>query len=80
MSTPNDSTGRLRVFLCHANEDKPAVRELYQRLCVDEFKPWLDEEDLLPGQKWPQEIPKAVKAAHIVVVCLSAQSTTTKLI
>lgn len=23
---------KLRVFLCHASQDKPIVRELYQRL------------------------------------------------
>jgi formylglycine-generating enzyme required for sulfatase activity len=31
----------------------------------------LDEEDLLPGQKWQREIPKAVRASDVVIVCLS---------
>lgn len=61
----------LRVFLCHAAADKPAVRDLYHRLRSDGFQPWLDEEDLLPGQKWQREIPKAVAASDVVVVCLS---------
>lgn len=26
---------KLRVFLCHASQDKPVVRELYQRLLVE---------------------------------------------
>ena len=26
---------KLRVFLCHASQDKPIVRELYQRLLAD---------------------------------------------
>lgn len=47
----------LRAFLCHAREDKPAVRALYQRLSRDGIEPWLDEEDLLPGMDWEQEIP-----------------------
>jgi formylglycine-generating enzyme required for sulfatase activity len=64
----------LRVFLCHASTDKPAVRDLYQRLCADGLQPWLDEEDLLPGQDWPLEIPKAVRAADVVIVCLSRAS------
>lgn len=46
------STPSLRVFLCHTAADKPAVRDLYHRLRADGFEPWLDEEDLLPGQKW----------------------------
>jgi TIR domain len=59
------------VFLCHASGDKATVRNLYQRLLGDGFKPWFDEEDLLPGQDWSREIPKTVRAAHVVLVCLS---------
>jgi formylglycine-generating enzyme required for sulfatase activity len=61
----------LRVFLCHASDDKPAVGELYRRLQADGFDPWLDEANLLPGQNWPIEIPKAVRNSHVVIVCLS---------
>src|SRR5206468_3458779 len=35
---------------------------------------WLDEEDILPGQDWELEIPKAVRRADIVVVCLSQRA------
>ncbi len=66
----------LRVFLCHAHEDKVAVRDLYRRLGAEGIEPWLDEEDLLPGMDWQQEIPKAVQASDIVLVCLSRTSTT----
>ncbi len=64
----------LRVFLCHASQDKPAVRELHRRLTANGFAPWLDEEDLLPGQKWQVEIPKAVRNSDVVLVCLSQRS------
>jgi len=64
-------TSPLRIFLCHSSGDKPEVRKLYQRLSSDGFDPWLDEEDLLPGQKWKVEIPKAVKTSDVVIVCLS---------
>jgi len=30
---------RLRVFLCHSSQDKPTVRELYQRLFAEG---WID--------------------------------------
>ncbi|MET0465633.1 MAG: DnaJ C-terminal domain-containing protein [Chitinophagaceae bacterium] len=65
---------RLRVFLCHSSNDKPAVRSLYFRLRNAEVAPWLDEEDLLPGQKWEKEIPKAVRNSDVVIVCLSKDS------
>lgn len=67
----SDKSRPLRVFLCHSSNDKAAVRELYHRLRADEVEPWLDEEDLLPGQDWQQEIPKAVRNSDIVIVCLS---------
>jgi formylglycine-generating enzyme required for sulfatase activity len=66
----------LRVFLCHASGDKPAVRALYQRLCAEGIDAWLDEEKLLPGQDWQLEIPKAVRDSDVVIVCLSRGSIT----
>ena len=68
---------KLRVFLCHSSNDKPAVRELYQRLKREGWiDPWLDEEKLLPGQDWDLEIEKAVEAADAVIVFLSNNSVT----
>lgn len=64
----------LKVFLCHSSSDKPMVRELFYRLRNDGFDPWLDEENLLPGQEWQQEIPRAVKQSDVVLVCLSKTS------
>ena len=61
----------LRIFLCHASQDKSAVRSLCGRLSEDGFVPWIDENDLLPGQDWQREIPRAVKASDVVIVCLS---------
>ncbi|NOT03258.1 MAG: toll/interleukin-1 receptor domain-containing protein [Anaerolineales bacterium] len=40
-------TRKLRVFLCHSSQDKPIVRELYQRLNAEGWiDTWLDEEKL----------------------------------
>lgn len=64
----------LKIFLCHSSGDKAAVRELWARLRADGFQPWLDEVDLLPGQHWADEIPKAVRNSDVVIVCLSRAS------
>ena len=64
------------VFLCHSSDDKPIIRDLYYRLKNDGIKPWLDEEDILPGQAWEREIPNAVRASDVVIVCLSKGATT----
>lgn len=68
------SSTPLKIFLCHSSSDKSKVRDLYQRLERDGFKPWLDEEDLIPGQEWQTEIPKAVRSSDIVIICLSNNS------
>ncbi len=39
-----DTSRPLRVFLCHATEDKKEVRKLSQRLQADGIDVWLDEE------------------------------------
>lgn len=63
---------KLKVFLCHASQDKPSVRDLYKRLCAESWiNPWLDEEELLPGQDWNLEIEKAVESSNAVIVCIS---------
>lgn len=66
---------KLRVFLCHASQDKPAVRELYKRLAAETWiEPWLDEESLLPGQDFDLEIYKATRDADVIIICLSKVS------
>jgi formylglycine-generating enzyme required for sulfatase activity len=68
---------KLRVFLCHASQDKPIVRELYQRLLAEGWiDPWLDKEKLLPGQEWKLEIEKSLETTDVVLVCLSNNSIT----
>ncbi len=64
----------IQIFLAHASEDKPAVLALYDRLKQAGYKPWLDKKDLIPGQIWRDEIPKAIKASQIFLACLSGKS------
>jgi hypothetical protein len=63
-----------KIFLCHANEDKPQVRDVYQRLKAEGFEPWLDEEDLLPGQLWDQEIHRALRNSDFILIFFSQNS------
>ncbi len=71
MTTPR----RLKVFLCHASQDKPVVRDLYERLLAENWiDPWLDAEKLLPGMDWNLEIEKAVETSDTVIVCVSSVS------
>jgi len=64
----------LRIFLCHGFQDKPSVRELRHRLLAIGTAPWLDEEELLPGQNWKLEIGRALRKSDIVIACLSEET------
>lgn len=68
---------KLRVFICHASENKENAIQIYQMLLKQgNIDPWLDKEKILPGQDWDAEIKKAVKGSHAVIVLLSNKSTT----
>jgi formylglycine-generating enzyme required for sulfatase activity len=64
----------LKVFLCHAHDDKAQARELYSSLKKRGIQPWLDAEDLLPGQNWQVEIPKALETSDAIIILLSQTS------
>lgn len=66
----------LHVFLCHASQDKAAVRELHDALKHLPVDLWLDEVKLIPGQDWEREIRQALRTAHVVLVCLSRNAVT----
>ena len=66
----------LRVFLCHASEDKAAVRKLRRKLQQSGIDPWMDENKLLPGQQWQDEITRALRTCDAVLVCISRGSLT----
>lgn len=64
----------LQVFLCHAKDDEPFVKNIYQTLINNGIDAWLDTEKLLPGQDWKTEIPKAIEDTDVVLVLLSNKS------
>ena len=64
-----------QIFLCYAREDENQVRNLYQRLSKNDFKPWMDKEDLLGGEQWEDSIEKAIRHSDFCLVCLSTNST-----
>jgi hypothetical protein len=66
----------LKVFLCHASEDKAVARDQCSRLKGEGFAPWLDEEKLLPGHDWDLEVRRAVRRTDVVLIFLSRNSIT----
>ena len=63
-----------RVFICYAEEDKQVARRLYADLQQAGVKPWMDSEDLLPGQNWKLVISQVIKDSSYVIALLSSHS------
>jgi hypothetical protein len=63
---------KLRVFISHCAADRLFASALYQELKQEDWlEPWLDVENLQPGQNWELEILKAIHHADVALVCLS---------
>ena len=65
---------RCQIFLSYAREDREKVERLYQKLSKAGFKPWMDTKDILPGEKWPSSIRRAIRDSDFFLVCLSTNS------
>jgi hypothetical protein len=62
--------GEFDVFLCHNDEDKPAVRRVHELLQERGILPWLDELDLRPGCSWQEELEKQIESIKAAAVFL----------
>ena len=63
-----------QIFLCYAREDEARVRDVYRRLSALGYQLWMDKINLIPGQRWRLEIPRALRASDFVLVFLSQNS------
>ena len=65
-------TGTFDVFLCHHTADKPAVRQIGQRLMEQGILPWLDEWELQPGQPWQRLLEYQINGIRTAAVFVGA--------
>jgi hypothetical protein len=63
-----------QIFLCYARPDENTVRELSQRLTAAGFNPWMDQEDIHPGEQWQASIDRAIHRSDFFLTCLSTHS------
>ena len=59
------------VFLSYSPEDRQAAQKLSQNLSDAGARTWLDQNNLLPGQVWQQEIRHAIRSSNVFLVLLS---------
>jgi tetratricopeptide (TPR) repeat protein len=61
------------VLLCYSSTDRPAVGELEDELRRRGLRVWRDQDGLLPGRPWQEEVEAALKAAPAVAVILGPE-------
>ena len=65
----------MKIFICYARDDYEAARRLFDTLkTIPEVDPWLDQENLLPGATWKEEIFRAIGESHFVILIISKNS------
>ena len=67
-----------KLFLSYAHEDIKYARRIFRELTTAGIDVWFDEESLLPGQKWRNEITKAIKNSSFFLALLSSSSVSKK--
>jgi hypothetical protein len=71
-----DPETRPTVFVGYAVEDLAMVRRLCEALRAAGCAPWLDKDELMPGQNWTQSIKRAISDSDAFVACFSSRSIT----
>lgn len=59
------------IFICHCNEDKNFAIKLYKKFQRAGLKPWLDVENLKPGDEWNRITEKTIKEIDYFIVLQS---------
>ena len=62
------------VFISYAREDAASALRLYSDLREFGLQPWLDPEDLLPGQNWRVAVTRAIEDSRYFIAVISSRS------
>ncbi len=60
------------VFLAHNSRDKPMVRQFARALEERGLRPWLDENELIPGRSWQESLEEAVSGVRSIAVFIGS--------
>jgi hypothetical protein len=63
-----------QVFVSYAREDSGEALDLYHKLREVGFRPWIDQEDILPGEDWELKIRNILRKSDFLIICLSKHS------
>lgn len=63
-----------RLFISYAHDDYDAAQRLYRDLAAAGHRPWVDKEDLLPGENWRRRIAEEIRSCKYFLALISSQS------
>ncbi|GAB1471067.1 hypothetical protein MASR2M66_19450 [Chloroflexota bacterium] len=70
---------KLVPFLSYSKLDRAQVLEFSEKLKAEGWiDPWVDEEDILPGQVWESSVVTGVLNSHAVIIFLSKAAVTSE--
>jgi hypothetical protein len=69
-----ESRSEFHVFLCHNSVDKPAVRQLRDKLRAHGVLAWLDEDGIQAGQQFVPRIEQIIDVVPTVAVIIGPSS------
>ncbi|MCP4107089.1 MAG: toll/interleukin-1 receptor domain-containing protein [Desulfobacteraceae bacterium] len=68
----------IKVFISYAREDYEIALKIYSDLKRSDVKPWLDQEDIYPGENWEKSTIKAIEDCNYFLALLSPNSVSKK--
>ena len=68
---------RPNVFISHTSDTKPLAEELTKALENQGIEAWVDFKNLRPGQRWQDELERAIDSASFFVFLLTPESRST---
>lgn len=63
-----------KVFIIYSHKDKDAARKLTDELKNMGYNPWLDEQEIVPGQNWTKAVYQAIENSSVALY-LSSKNT-----
>jgi hypothetical protein len=76
-SSRHNMASGTNVFISYSSDTKCRAEELATALESQGMEPWVDFKDLHPGQRWRDELDRAINAAQWLVILVGPQNRTT---
>jgi hypothetical protein len=63
------------IFISYSRgKDREHAVTIYRQLAARGYSPWIDEEDILPGQLWDREVESAISGSKIFLALISNET------